>query len=505
MGGENAIRQIVNGAEIHAFPGGGGEDVNRRLADLERNDLGNAERFLARHGQDLLHVRDVGWHHWTGVRWSPDGAGEVVKQRAHQTARSIMEEVQALQQDGPPSSSAKPDFDKRLEDLMKWSNASGNRAKLDAMVVEAAPYISVDPDMLDQDPLVLNLANGTLRLEGACDDLREHARADRLGKVMDVAYDPEAICPTFHGFLERVQPDADIRAFLQAWAGYCLTGITGEQKLVFNYGEGGNGKSVFIDLVAQMMGPYSASLPFSSLLRDDRKRGAEATPDLARLPGARLVRASEPEKGARFAEATIKAITGGEDITVRHLNQGFFDFKPQFKIWLAGNHKPKIHGQDRGIWRRLLLVPWLVNVPEDEQDLDLPAKLWDERSGVLNWLLDGVRVWLERGLVVPDSVRAATEDYKNDSDPLGRFIADCLVERVGERVAGAAMYEAYQTWCAANAERPWGQVNFGKALPERGVLKERIGGFVFYLDRMLVNVPTAEEPPPPDGPDDYGV
>ena len=186
---------------------------------------------------------------------------------------------------------------------------------------------------------------------------------------------------------------------------YCPTGVTTEQKLVFNYGEGGNGKSVFIDLIAKMMGPYAVSLPFASLLRDDRKRGAEATPDLARLPGARLVRASEPEKGSRFAEATIKAITGGEEITVRHLNHGFFDFVPHFKLTLSGNHKPAIRGQDRGIWRRFLLVPWEVNVPDEQQDKDLPAKLWAERDGVLNWILDGVRIWLECGLVVPDRAR----------------------------------------------------------------------------------------------------
>lgn len=503
--GENAIKQAVGNADIVRFPGGGrGGDVNLALAEKERNDIGNADRLLARHGHDLLHVREVGWHHWAETHWSPEGADEIVKQRAHETARSIMEEVAALQKRGKPDTMAAGDWEKKLEDLFKWSTASGNRTKLDAMVTEATPYISVPPEMMDDDPLLLNVKNGTLRMEGACDELRKHSRDDRLAKIMDVEFDPDATCQNFLRFLEEVQPDSDIRLFLQVWTGYCMTGVTSEQKLVFNYGEGGNGKSVFIGLIAKMMGPYAVSLPFASLLRDDRKRGAEATPDLARLPGARLVRASEPEKGARIAEETIKAITGGEEITVRHLNHGFFDFVPQFKLTLSGNHKPAIRGQDRGIWRRFLLVPWEVNVPEEYQDKDLPAKLWAERNGVLNWILDGVRIWLERGLVVPDRVRAATDEYRADSDPLGRFIAECIEPAPNESVQASVMYEAYKAWCAASAERPWSLTAFGKAMPERGVEKSD-GRIRVYMDVRLANVPEASsDPPPVDGPNDYG-
>ena len=163
------------------------------------------------------------------------------------------------------------------------------------------------------------------------------------------------------------------------------------------------------------------------------------------------MRASEPEKGARFAEATIKAVTGGEEITVRHLNHGFFDFVPQFKLTLSGNHKPAIRGQDRGIWRRFLLVPWEVNVPDEQQDKDLPAKLWAERDGVLNWILDGVRIWLECGLVVPDRVRAATDEYGRQRSRWP------ILSRVRGGRAGEASRRGSCTrhtrWCSANAER----------------------------------------------------
>jgi len=503
--GEQAIKDAIGSAEVVRFPGGGGDVDNLELAQKDRNDLGNAERLLARHGEDILYVREVGWHNWTGSHWCPEGAEEFVKQQAHMTAKSIMEEVDAMGKPGAmPEEASKTDWEKKREDLFKWAITSGNKGKLDAMVAEAAPYISVSPEDLDEDRFLLNLKNGTLKLEGACDELRPHRRDDRLAKVMDVEYDPNAECPQWLNFLNVVQPDDEIRQFLQVWSGYNLTGSNEVQKLIFNYGEGGNGKSVFIDLIAKMMGDYAATLPFASLLRDDRKRGSEATPDMARLPGKRLVRASEPEQGARFAEAQIKSITGGEAMPVRHLNQGFFEFDPQFKITLSGNHKPAIRGQDRGIWRRFILVPWEVNVPEEEQDLELPSKLWEERSGILNWLLDGLRIYLERKLHIPDKVKAATDEYRADSDPIGRFISDCVIPSPHDNVKAAEMYEAYCKWCKANAERAFTMTTFGKMLPEKGIEKAT-GRIRVYMNVRLENIPEASsEPPPAEGPDDYG-
>lgn len=507
-GGAGAVRRAIDSARVVRFPGGGGDDggerLNLALADKERSDLGNAERLIARHGKDLLFVRERGWHCWTGTHWRESGAEDEVKRRAHETARSIAEEVDALQKRGPKGQ-PEGDFNERLKDLLKWSVSSGNEDKTRKMIAQALPYLSAAPDELDADPLELNLMNGTLRIAGACDVLRGHDRDDLLAKVMPVEYLPDLgpEPPLFTEFLARVQPDPEIRLFLQVWCGYCLTGLTTEQKLVFNFGGGSNGKSVFIDLIAKMMGPYAVSLPFSSLLRDDRKRGADATPDLARLPGARMVRASEPEKGSRFAEATIKAITGGEEVTVRKLRHDFFDFMPQFKLILSGNHKPAIRGQDHGIWRRFLLVPWEVTIPDDQQDRGLPAKLWEERSGVLNWLLDGARIWLERGLVVPEVIRAKTDEYKAESDPLGRFIADCVEAAPNENVRAQDMYEAYCRWCKPNSERPWSMTTFGKAMPERGYEKTD-GRIRVYRNVRLVNVPEdSGEPPPPNGPEDY--
>lgn len=502
MSGADAVRDIIEGASVVRFPrgrdgGNGGRDINLDLAEKEFNDLGNGDRFRARHGADLLYVRDVGEHQWTGTHWSPEGAAERWLCAAHETARSVVEEADALKKRGGVGD------DGRAKALLDWAVESGDKRRTAAMIAQAAPYLTVGPRELDADPMILNLANGTLRIEGACDALRDHCRDDLLAKVMPVAYDPAAICPTFDGFLAEVQPDPEIRLFLQVFGGYCLTGDTREQKLLFNYGEGSNGKSVFVDLLGKIMGPYAVTLPFSSLLRDDRKRGSEATPDLARLPGARMVRASEPEKGAAFAEATIKSITGGEEFPVRRLRHDFFDMVPMFKLILSGNHRPRIRGGDHGIWRRFLLVPWGVIIPDERQDKTLPAKLWEERSGVLNWLLDGARIWLERGLVVPAAVRAATDEYRRDSDPLGRFIEDCVQREEGPNVPASRLYAAFVAWCRANAEKPWSQTAFGKGLPERGFRRIKTAYGNEYADIVLHDVPSEGDAPPAPGPDDF--
>lgn len=496
---------------------GGGDAAppvdNVRLAKLELNDVGNGERFMARYGRDALFVREVGWHHWDGKRWARAGADQAVRRMAHATARGILEEVDAvshlMNRGGWPNEDGDPVA--LMQRLFGWATDSGDSGRLNGMLKEAAPYMTIDPTEMDADPRELNLGNGTLRLEGGCDTLRPHARDDRLAKVIPVDFDPDAPCPDFEAFLAKVQPDAAIRDFLQRWAGYLLTGETGEQVMVFNFGTGANGKSVFAELLGRVLGPYAKSLPFASLIHQDRARGDAATPDLARLPGARMVRASEPEKGARFAESLIKQLTGGEPMTVRHLNHGFFEFTPQFKLMISGNHKPKITGQDHGIWRRMLLVPWSVTIPDEEQVDGLADLLWEkEAAGILNWMLEGCQMWLKGRLCVPAAVRAFTNEYKQESDPLGRF-CEAMLERVeagdwGEVPAGQ-MYDAWKAWCAASGERPWGQTAFGRGLSERGWEKERRGGAIYYTGvrlKEMVADPADRDGPPDVRPEDFG-
>ncbi|TLP42663.1 hypothetical protein FDK21_19310 [Cohaesibacter sp. CAU 1516] len=484
--------------------------LDRELAELERNDLGNGERLQARFGQDLLYVRDIGWHHWCGSHWTEDDAWEYVHKRAHETARAMQDEATALRHEPPDWLQDEDEIAEFANSHFGFAISCGNAGRIANMIATAQNYMTIEPSEMDADLMVINLENGTMKLEGACETLKPHRREDRLAKVMPVSYDPDASYELFQRFMDTAIPCKKKQAFLQVWAGLCLTGLTREQKFVFNFGEGGNGKSVFMDLLAKMMGPYAATINFSTLLKDERKRGSEATPDLARLPGKRLVKASEPERGSVLAEAVIKEITGGEPLQVRKLREDFFEFFPQFKLMVSGNHRPSIRSADRGIWRRVVLFHWDQNIPEDQQDKGLPDKLWQERSGILNWLLDGVRRYLEDGLQVPDVITKETNDYKEDSDPLGRFIADCIERAPGEEVNATTLYEAYCSWARLNEAPIYKATGFGRAMVERG-LEKRKKRTVSYLNiRLDYVMPDAggvhdgpPVPPVPQSVEDY--
>ncbi len=244
-------------------------------------------------------------------------------------------------------------------------------------------------------------------------------------------------------------------------------------------------KSTLLNAWAHVMGDYAASVPVESFLNQGRtKRGSEATPDLAPLVAIRFLRTSEPEQGARFAEALIKTVTGEETIRVRELNKPFFDLEIQFKLTMFGNTKPRITGTDDGIWRRLILVPWDRQIPEHEVDRDLPEKLRREASGILNRLLDGVRDYLDNGLILTDGIVQATGDFRVASDQLGRFLEVCTVYEEGARVQSTDLHRLFSAWSIANGEKPWTPQGSGRALNERGYTR-KTSNVVWWLDLKL--------------------
>jgi putative DNA primase/helicase len=394
--------------------------------------------------------------------------------------------------------------------------SSGNAGKIRGMLEQASPYRAVNVDELDPDKLAFNVANGTLRFVAdevpdpdASDystatkkwfraEIKPHAREDKITKVAAVDYDPDAKCPTFDAAIERFQPTQAVRNFVQRYHGYALTGQTGEQCLVFNYGTGSNWKSTFVEIIARIMGPYCATIAFESLSGDAKKSGSQASPDIARLPGARLVRASEPERGAQFKESLIKSLTGGEPMLTRNNFKDFFEFRPDFKLVLSGNHKPEIRGVDHGIWRRIKFVPWPVTIADHEKRPmdDVLRELWEERSGILNWLIAGALDYLNNGLGTPKEVVEATAEYREELDPVGNFVAQC-VETVPTKPDGSAsssvparaVYKAFVSWARHNAIRPWGEKTFAKAMTEKGFSKEQNREGVRYLHIRLRNVP----------------
>ncbi|OAB57523.1 hypothetical protein AY599_23645 [Leptolyngbya valderiana BDU 20041] len=380
----------------------------------------------------------------------------------------------------------------------KWGRDSQASGKLTAMLTEAAPYITRLVDDLNTDRLAVNVGNGTIRFRpGERDgerrwraELHPHDQADMITKLAPARWYPSGDAgqgwaddhpgfgevpddyrlgaPEFEAFLETVLPD-DIARFLQRFFGYCLLGLTTEQVLLFFYGAGRNGKSTFMDAICRVLGDYAVTLAIESFSGEATRGGGDATPDLARLPGARLVAASEPEAGAKLKEALIKMLTGGEKFPVRRLRKEFFEIDPQFKMVISGNHKPIVTDDSDGTWRRLLLVPWDVQIPKDQVDVTLPQKLRAETDGIMAWLVAGALSYLENGLAVPDAVTNASRDYREESNPIEGFIrAACDV--TGEQAhveTSRALYDAYREWCRRTGGFEYAPHVFARRFPNQ--------------------------------------
>ncbi len=518
-------------------------------AQLDQNDTDNALRMIRHFGEDILYIRHNGWCVFNDTHFVREGGEELIAIRAQETARRIKleaayvgytpAELKILEAAEPlteidegdlteqqreiliAAGSVKKNLGSRRAARKKFAITSGNGGRIRAMVDQAVPHKSVAVEETDCDPLTFNVQNGTLRFEKVEDPenpdpdgkryklkvtLDEHSRDDRLTKCAPVKYDPEAKCPKWMEFLDLFQPELQQREFLQVYHGLGLTGLTDEQVLVFNYGDGANGKSTFIEFICWLMGEYAATLNPESVTGQGQRRGDQATPDLADLPGKRLVRISELPRGEDLKEDLIKQLTGGEPMKVRALHKDFYEFRPIFKATMSGNDKPVIKGGDHGIWRRIRLVLWAVRISDEMKRpmQEVLAEFRAEASGILNWLIEGLDIYFQRGLVAPESVVSATAEYREEMDPVQSFLDACVtLNEPGERVRASDMYTIYLAWCKANSIRAFSQTNFGKMLTKKGIKRER-GRIIHYLDiRLQVSVQTFEpEPSFHPGPDE---
>lgn len=502
-------------------------EIIARCALEREHDIGNARRFLAWSGDDVRHVTNIGWHAYDGKRWHEDESLSITRRMAHVAAEAIYAEVPLVEPseadrdlidaariardalDNPPD--AKLLSRQELADLhverMAWQRqidqaeaaqerlaalrASRRRhakstcgtSKLNAMLTEAAAYRSAEVGDLNRDLYALNVGNGTIKFERIASDfpgdrdgmtweakLHPHSRDDMISKLAPVDYDRRAAEPVeWLRFLERVQPEKRMRAYLQRLAGYCLLGLNTEQVIAFFYGIGRNGKSTFVDTLARILADYAVTLSIDSFAGEDRRSGAEATPDLARLPGARYVAASEPENGVRLKEALIKRLTGGEPIAVRRLHKDFFEFDPQFTLIISGNHKPQIIGNDDGIWRRIHLVPWEVQIPKEEVDKGLPRRLLDEAPGILNWAIAGALTFLNSGgLHPPEEIVNATQEYREEEDPIGAFIRNAceVTGEASDEEKPLDLFLSYERFATDNGIVKVKETTFYRRLPE---------------------------------------
>lgn len=423
-------------------------------------DAGNARRFMLRFNDQFRHVKSWGWMHWTGKKWELD-SGKRVMQAAHYTVMALFDEAR---------DASNPEDVKAIG---KWALSSQSSSKMDALVKVASNLLELEaqPDQFDSNPFLINCDNGIVDLSSGI--LMEHDHSAMLSKISGSEYRADAKCPKWESFINRIMDGNEaLIKFLQRAVGYSLTGSTTEQCFFLAYGTGANGKSVFLETMRAMLNDYATTAEFSTFLA---KQNETVRNDIAALAGARFVASSESGADKRLSEVIIKALTGGDTITARFLFQEYFQFRPQFKVWMATNHKPVIKDTDHAIWRRVRLIPFSVTIPEAERNQKLTEELKEEYPGILAWAVRGCIDWIQNGLGTPAEVIDATESYRDDMDIMSQFIEDCC--KIGDEFTTLAtpIYSRYCSWCELNNEKPMSQREFGLRLSEKGYTKERSG------------------------------
>ena len=452
-----------------------GGEANREAvatADLTLTDLGNARRLVRYAGQRIRWAIDAQqWLTYDGRRWDDVGSSTHLKFEsigALEDARLVSEAPYVSDIPDEFDSKGEPKSSPR-ERLMGWLVKSEMDARLRAMasVAEADPAIRVQLGEFDLEPMLFNAANGAIDL--ATGDLLPHVPEQMFRHISPTAYEPEAKCPQWDAFLARVQPDPEMRAYLQMVLGYSMTGRMDEQAIFIHNGQGATGKTTFLEVVMGVMGEYGQKLDRETLMS---KQGNASIPaDVARMAGARFLAASETAAGRKLDDERIKELVGGDTQTARHLYGKWFDFRPTGKIHMATNHLPAFESGGDGMARRLRLVPWDVQIPEAERDKTLKDRIVStEAAGVMAWLVRGAIAWnAAGGLSTPEIVKLRSGEHIEDADPIWPFIHERLVTGPDYATEFQQIYGVYESWCNANGNKPMS----GRALSM--ALRERLG------------------------------
>ncbi len=434
------------------------------------NDTGNARRLYDKYGTNIKYnVDNKNFMLWNGKYWKTD-LEKQVKNLAEDIANDLKLERLQLQDEELIKA-----YDKNITKIL---NTSGKEAMIKELQhIEDIPITNHD---LDKYINLLNTKDGIIDLTTG--DLLPHKKELLISKLSncEVSYDEPK---RWLQFLDEIfLSDKELINYIQKAVGYSLTGSTKEQCLFICYGEGSNGKSVFLDIVSQLLGDYSAVAQVDTILINNKTSGANS--DIARLKGARFVTTSEPNENSKLNEGLVKQLTGGDKVAARFLYGNEFEFTPEFKIWLATNHKPIIRGTDNGIWRRIHLIPFEATFTKQQQDKNLTTKLLAELPSILNWAIEGCRKWQDDGLEVPQLINDITKQYKAEMDVVTNFINDCALEVLGERAKASTVYQTYNSWAKRNNEYQMSQTRFGKELCKR-FERIKLSDGIYYINLKL--------------------
>jgi putative DNA primase/helicase len=414
--------------------------------DTVRTEVAESELFEEYLGQDFLFVEEKGWLRWSGNHWEQVSNG------------ALLNEAKRFQKASEQRGEEKRSF------ALGRKNVLQNI--VDLTKVSISPELKVEK--FDSDSMMLGVANGTLDLRQGVDGFRAAKQGDLISRVSEIEFDPLALCPVWDSFIERIfRTHPEVALYIQRLSGYCLTGDVREQIFAFFFGGGSNGKSTFIKTIETILGAYAAKLPKAAYLATRNGRPDTA---LSHLEHARLAVGDELNEMETLTEGSIKTFSGGDRLQARRFHCMEFNFMPTHKFIMFGNHKPVIHGNDDGIWRRVHFVPFVEKITDDEKDLELDKRLLKELPGILNWMLRGTSDWLKQGLKPPQVMVTAADGYRVEQDVIQQFIDGNLdLEDQTKRTARDEIYNSYKWWCQSEGASAKTKKNFLNAFRQKDI------------------------------------
>ena len=436
---------------------------------FETSDFGDACRLARLHGENIRynHKPFGAWFIWIKNRWVEDKSNRIYS-LVDDMIRAMYREAGKIGGDEPDDKAKE-----RRRFIVKHTSALENMHKQRQLVAKAETLqsLSIAESDLDRKNYLFVCDNTTLDLsmETGAVVARDHSQLDYLTRGSSVVYNPEALCPHWTTFLDEIFAGDDVIIECVArMVGYTLTGDFSEERLFFAYGTGANGKSVFFNVMQMLFGDYYDVAPPEMIQQD--KFSTHPT-DVADLKGKRFVVASELEENKRLMEGKVKMLTGADQkLKARRMREDWFEFPPTHKLWMFGNHKPKIYGNDYGIWRRIILIPFGVTITaEKRKPMRVMLELFrGELSGILNWALGGYADYCDRGFAPPKSMNELVEEYRFDEDIVAQFISEnCVLEPTIHTLA-VDIYKVYSTWCEESGERALTARRFNNNMRERG-------------------------------------
>lgn len=448
------------------------EDKTKKIMPRSWDDQGRGLRMKDQFATVLkFNAVDKKWFFFNGSYWQEDIGNQRVELAAERVANSIKKEKPEL------SFSTKTDEDKAMNEWYRFQKDSRSHMAKMHMIDEFKKYVIVKHGEFDKEDMLLNTESGYVDLSNG--ELHDHDIDKKFSHQTLAEYSDNVDAPLWEKFLNQIfNSDEELIHYVQKAIGYSFTGSVDEQCLFILNGRGRNGKSVFSNVISDVAGNYAKQMNVQTIVAKKNQSGS-ANSDIARLEGARIVTSSELNEGDRFDESLVKQLTGGDKILARFLYGSEFEYKPKFKIWMATNHLPIIRGTDDGIWRRIKIIPFNIQIPKEKVDKKLEYKLKAEYTGILNWIVQGAIMWQQEGLEDPEAVRQVIENYRAEMDPLDAFLEECCTTGQNYSIKARDMYDAYHEWAKESEEYKMSMTKFGREMSKKLLRVKKRDGWCY--------------------------